>query len=98
LPGRTAISCAARPAMTAASSASSRSIQEKLAWESVVSRPRPWRASSTVSRAAIVVSTRRRTSSWCRIASAPAAWARALTLKGWRTASTAARNFGEPIA
>ena len=50
------------------------------------------------SRSAIVASTRRRTSSWWRIASAPAAWARALTLKGWRTASTAARNFGEPIA
>ena len=43
-------------------------------------------------------STRRVTSSWCRIASAPAAWARALTLKGWRTASIAARNLGEPSA
>ena len=49
------------------------------------------------------------TSSWCRIASAPAACASALTENGWRTASSAARTLadvervadpqpGEPVA
>ena len=96
----------ARTAMSAAESArkylpfimAPRSIQEKFACDSDTARPSPRTPSCTRSRSATVDSTRVSTSSWCRIASAPAAWASALTLNGWRTASTAARKFEEPIA
>ena len=78
--------------------ASPSSTQEKFACESGVSSPSSRTPSSTVTRSTRLRSTRSATSSPWRIASAAAAWASALTLNGWRTASTAERNFGEQIA
>ena len=77
-----------------ASSASPRSIQEKLAWVSAVAGQlaQPLLDPDPLDDRALDPAQRRRR--WCRIASAAAAWARALTLNGWRTASTAARKLG----
>ena len=76
-----------------ASSASPSSTQEKLAWLSAAVRADRAQRLLDPHPLGDRASTRRVTSSWCRIASAPAAWARALTLNGWRTASTAARKL-----